>query len=86
VAHVQLKAAQFHAETCYRAALDLHEKENIPEEIARLKAGSALIAEARKHSKGAVVGPLQDVLHDVLRHEAGDEHQPQPGAGEQGDQ
>jgi programmed cell death 6-interacting protein len=61
-AHVQLKAAQFNAEACYRAALDLHEKENIPEEIARLKAGSSLLAEARKQSKGAAVGPLQDVV------------------------
>lgn len=61
-AHVQLKAAQFNAEACYRAALDLHEKENIPEEIARLKAGSSLLAEAQKQSKGAAVGPLQDVV------------------------
>lgn len=61
VAHVQLKSAQFIAESCYRAALDLHEKENIPEEIARLKAGSALLGDARKQAKG-VVGPLQDVV------------------------
>ncbi|KAJ7189305.1 hypothetical protein O6H91_Y533500 [Diphasiastrum complanatum] len=61
VAHVQLKAAQFHAEACYRAALDLHEKENIAEEIARLKAAGAMLSEAKKSGKG-VVGPLLDAV------------------------
>nr|PNR49661.1 hypothetical protein PHYPA_011557 [Physcomitrium patens] len=62
VAHVQLKAAQFNAEAYYRAALDLHDKDDIPEEIARLRVGSSIIAEGRKQAKGAVVGPLQDVV------------------------
>ncbi|CAK9200542.1 unnamed protein product [Sphagnum troendelagicum] len=61
VAHVQLKAAQFNAEACYRAGLELHEKENIAEEIARLKTGSHMLSEARKSGKGGV-GPLMDAV------------------------
>ncbi|WOH07656.1 hypothetical protein DCAR_0727089 [Daucus carota subsp. sativus] len=52
--HVQLKAALFYAEACYRYGLELHEKEEIGEEIARLKSGLNALSEARKSSpKGA---------------------------------
>eukprot|EP00249_Psilotum_nudum_P017974 c26581_g1_i1 orf=67-2718(+) len=61
VAHVQLKAAQFHGEACYRVALELHEKENIAEEIARLKVASNVLSVAKKSGKG-VVGPLLDAV------------------------
>ncbi|CAK9203308.1 unnamed protein product [Sphagnum jensenii] len=61
VAHVQLKSAQFNAEACYRAGLDLHDKENIAEEIARLKAGSHMLSEARRSGKGGVA-PLMDAV------------------------
>ncbi|KAL3693041.1 hypothetical protein R1sor_006692 [Riccia sorocarpa] len=61
VAHVQLKAAQFQAEACYRIALELHEKETIDEEIARLKAASHMLAEAKKSGRG-VVAPLLDAV------------------------
>ncbi|BBN05739.1 programmed cell death 6-interacting protein [Marchantia polymorpha subsp. ruderalis] len=61
VAHVQLKAAQFQAEACYRIALELHEKETIDEEIARLKAASHMLLEAKKSGRG-VVGPLLDAV------------------------
>lgn len=61
VAHVQLKAAQFHGEACYRASLDLHEKENIAEEIARLKAAATALGNAKKSSKG-VVAPLLETV------------------------
>ncbi|KAL4281981.1 hypothetical protein GQ457_03G007140 [Hibiscus cannabinus] len=53
IAHVQLKAALFYAEACYRYGLELHEKEEIAEEIARLKSGVSALAEAKKSSKGA---------------------------------
>eukprot|EP00850_Spirogloea_muscicola_P022347 SM000289S10413 [mRNA] locus=s289:127673:133488:- [translate_table: standard] len=59
--HVQLKAAQFHAEAYFRVALDLHAQENIAEEIARLKAASGVISEVKKNSRG-VVGPLVDAV------------------------
>lgn len=61
IAHVNLKAAQFLGEACYRAALDLHEKENIAEEIARLKVAASTLANAKKSSKG-VVAPLLDAV------------------------
>lgn len=61
VAHVNLKAAQFYGEACYRAALDLHEKENIAEEIARLKSAASTLANAKKVSKG-VVAPFIDAI------------------------
>eukprot|EP00250_Pteridium_aquilinum_P010073 c19135_g1_i1 orf=271-2889(+) len=61
VAHVQLKAVQFHGEACYRISLDLHEKENIAEEIARLKLAASALANAKKSSKG-VVAPLLDAV------------------------
>ncbi|VFQ78155.1 unnamed protein product [Cuscuta campestris] len=53
--HVQLKAALFYAEACYRYSLELHGKEEIAEEIARLKCGISALSEAKKSSpKGAV--------------------------------
>ena len=51
IAHVQLKAAQFFVESCYRLSLGLHEKEEIAEEIARLKDGLATLASARNWGK-----------------------------------
>lgn len=53
IAHVQLKAALFYAEACYRYGLELHDKEEIAEEIARLRSGISALAEAKKSSKGA---------------------------------
>ncbi|KAF4355073.1 hypothetical protein G4B88_004285 [Cannabis sativa] len=53
ISHVQLKASLFFAEACYRCSLELHEKEEIAEEIARLKSGIAALSEAKKSSKGA---------------------------------
>ncbi|KAK4376377.1 hypothetical protein RND71_002673 [Anisodus tanguticus] len=44
VAHVQLKAALFYTEACYRYGMELHEKEEIAEEIARLKSGVSALA------------------------------------------
>ncbi|KAL0914151.1 hypothetical protein M5K25_017660 [Dendrobium thyrsiflorum] len=61
ISHVQLKAAQYHAEACYRYALELHNKENIPEEIARLKVGLSALADAKKSSKGVVAAFLDTV-------------------------
>ncbi|KAK5838540.1 ALG-2 interacting X [Gossypium arboreum] len=53
IAHVQLKAALFYAEACYRYGLELHEKEEIAEEIARLRSGVSTLTETKKSSKGA---------------------------------
>ncbi|CAL0300324.1 unnamed protein product [Lupinus luteus] len=53
LAHVHLKAALFHAEACYRYGLELHEKEEIAEEIARLRIAINVLNEAKKNSKGA---------------------------------
>lgn len=53
ISHVQLKAAFFYAEACYRYGLELHEKEEIAEEIARLKSGISTLSEAKKSTKGA---------------------------------
>lgn len=50
---MQLKAALFYAEACYRYGLELHDKEEIAEEIARLRSGISALAEAKKSSKGA---------------------------------
>lgn len=61
VAHVQLKAAQFHGEACYRIAMELHEKEDIAEEISRLTVASNVLANAKKSGKG-VVAPLLDAV------------------------
>uniref|UniRef100_A0ACD5TJG1 Uncharacterized protein n=1 Tax=Avena sativa TaxID=4498 RepID=A0ACD5TJG1_AVESA len=44
VSHVQLKAAQFYADACYRCSLDLHQQEEIAQEIARLKIGMSNIS------------------------------------------
>ncbi|KAL5761123.1 hypothetical protein ACOSQ2_019961 [Xanthoceras sorbifolium] len=53
ISHVQLKAALFYAEACYRYGLELHEKEEIAEEIARLKSGISVLTDSKKSSKGA---------------------------------
>ncbi|KAL1807535.1 hypothetical protein ACET3Z_024525 [Daucus carota] len=52
--HVQLKEALLYAEACYRYCFELHEKEEVGEEIAWLKSGINALSEARKSSpKGA---------------------------------
>ena len=61
VSHVQLKAAQFYADACYRYSLDLHEKEEIAEEIARLKIGMSALADAKKAAKGVAAQLLDSV-------------------------
>ncbi|PKA50016.1 hypothetical protein AXF42_Ash017555 [Apostasia shenzhenica] len=61
ISHVQLKAAQFYSEACYRCSLELHEKEDIAEEIARLKIGINALIDAKKSAKG-VAAPLLDAV------------------------
>ncbi|XP_065881909.1 vacuolar-sorting protein BRO1 [Euphorbia lathyris] len=61
IAHVQLKAALFYGEACYRYGLELHEKEEIAEEIARLKSGLSALAEAKKNTKGAAAQLLDAI-------------------------
>ncbi|XP_022733925.1 vacuolar-sorting protein BRO1 [Durio zibethinus] len=61
IAHVQLKAALFYAEACYRYCLELHEKEEIAEEIARLRSAVNALAEVKKSSKGAAAQLLDAI-------------------------
>lgn len=53
ISHVQLKAALFYGEACYRYGIELHEKEEIAEEIARSRSGVSVLTESKKSSKGA---------------------------------
>lgn len=61
ISHMQLKAALFFAEACYRYGLELHEKEEIAEEIARLKSGISTLAESKKSTKGAAAQILDAI-------------------------
>ncbi|XP_050374142.1 vacuolar-sorting protein BRO1 [Argentina anserina] len=61
ISHMQLKAALFFAEACYRCGLELHEKEEIAEEIARLKSGISALAESKKSTKGAAAQILDAI-------------------------
>ncbi|XP_048549359.1 vacuolar-sorting protein BRO1-like, partial [Triticum urartu] len=66
ISHIQMKAAQFHADACYRCSLDLHQAEEISEEIVRLQIGMNALADAKKTAKG-VAAPL---LHSVYKLES----------------
>lgn len=59
VAHILLKAALFNAEASYHYAIELHEKTEIGEEIARLQFGINAIVDAKKAVRGAP-GSLYD--------------------------
>ncbi|KAL9683238.1 hypothetical protein QQ045_015057 [Rhodiola kirilowii] len=59
--HVQVKAAFFYAEACYRYCLELHEKEAIGEEIARLQSGIDTLSEAKKSARGVAIQLLDSV-------------------------
>lgn len=61
ISHVQLKAALFYAEACYRYGIELHEKEEIAEEIARLRSGVSALTETKKSSKGAAAQLLEAI-------------------------
>ncbi|KAL0430203.1 UNVERIFIED_CONTAM: Vacuolar-sorting protein BRO1 [Sesamum radiatum] len=65
IAHVQLKAALFYAEACYRYSLELHEKEEIAEEIARLKSGVNALLEAKKTSPKGAAQQLLDAINKL---------------------
>lgn len=58
--HVQLKAALFYGEACYRYSLELHEKEEIAEEIARLKSAVSALSDAKKSSSRGAAQQLLD--------------------------
>ncbi|KAF6168949.1 hypothetical protein GIB67_038446 [Kingdonia uniflora] len=61
ISHVQLKASLYYAEACYRYGMELHEKEEIAEEIARLKSGISALIDAKKSTKG-VSAQLLDAI------------------------
>ena len=64
ISHAQLKAAFFYAEACYQIGLDLHEKEEIAEEIARLRSGISAITDSKKSFRGASQS-LLDAVNDL---------------------
>ncbi|KAK7390918.1 hypothetical protein VNO78_19112 [Psophocarpus tetragonolobus] len=61
IVHVQLKAALFYAEACYRYGFELHDKEEIAEEIARLRSAVNVLTEAKKSSKSAAAQILEAI-------------------------
>ncbi|KAI7996218.1 Vacuolar-sorting protein BRO1 [Camellia lanceoleosa] len=65
LSHVQLKAALFYAEACYRYSLELHEKEEIAEEIARLKSGINALSEAKKSSSKGAAQQILDAINKL---------------------
>nr|GMD72492.1 ALG-2 interacting protein X-like [Ipomoea batatas] len=65
LAHVQLKAALFYAEACYRYGLELHEKEEIAEEIARLKSGINALSEAKRTAPRGAAQQLLDAINKL---------------------
>ncbi|KAL6969911.1 bck1-like resistance to osmotic shock [Sarracenia purpurea var. burkii] len=65
LSHVQLKAALFYAEACYRYGLELHEKEEIAEEIARLKSGINALSEAKKSSSKGAAHQILDAINKL---------------------
>ncbi|KAK4373333.1 hypothetical protein RND71_008717 [Anisodus tanguticus] len=65
LAHVQLKASLFYGEACYRYSLELHDKEEIAEEIARLKSGVNALSEARKTSPRGSPQQLLDAINKL---------------------
>ncbi|CAA0833001.1 Endosomal targeting BRO1-like domain-containing protein [Striga hermonthica] len=65
IAHVHLKSALFYAEACYRYSLELHDKEEIAEEIARLKSGVSALSEAKKSSPRGAAQQLLDAINKL---------------------
>ncbi|CAL5419301.1 unnamed protein product [Camellia sinensis] len=65
LSHVQLKATLFYAEACYRYSLELHEKEEIAEEIARLKSGINALSEAKKSSSKGAAQQILDAINKL---------------------
>lgn len=53
VSHVQLKTAYFYAEAASLYCMDLHQKEDIGQEIARLKLSISSLSDAKRSAKGA---------------------------------
>eukprot|EP00899_Mesostigma_viride_P016596 jgi/Mesvir1/24938/Mv16914-RA.2 len=60
--HLQLKAAQFHAEALLRMAMSHREQEDVAPEIARLTAASQILQAAKKKARGQGSPPLMDAV------------------------
>ncbi|KAK9063707.1 hypothetical protein SSX86_017579 [Deinandra increscens subsp. villosa] len=65
VSHIQLKAALFHAEACYRYSLELHEKDEIGEEIARLNIGITALLDAKRSSPRGAPQQILDAINKL---------------------
>nr|XP_043613755.1 vacuolar-sorting protein BRO1-like [Erigeron canadensis] len=63
--HIHLKAALFYAEACYRYSLELHEKEEIGEEVARLKSGITTLIDAKKSAPWGAPQQILDVINKL---------------------
>ncbi|KAJ3680330.1 hypothetical protein LUZ60_016608 [Juncus effusus] len=53
ISHVQLKSAYFYSQSVHLYCTNLHEKEEIGEEIARLKLASSMLSDAKRSAKYA---------------------------------
>ncbi|XP_024989602.1 vacuolar-sorting protein BRO1-like [Cynara cardunculus var. scolymus] len=65
MSHIQLKAALFYAEACYRYSLELHEKDEIGEEIARLNSGISALSDAKKSSPRGAAQQILDAINKL---------------------
>ncbi|PWA35768.1 BRO1 domain, ALIX V-shaped domain protein [Artemisia annua] len=63
--HIQLKAALYYAEACYRYSLELHEKDEIGEEIARLKSGITALTDAKKSAPRGAPQQILDAINKL---------------------
>jgi programmed cell death 6-interacting protein len=53
VSYVQLKTAYFYSEAAFLYCMDLHQREDIGQEIARLKLSISSLSDAKRSAKGA---------------------------------
>ncbi|KAI3733889.1 hypothetical protein L6452_13347 [Arctium lappa] len=65
MSHIQLKAALFYAEACYRYSLELHEKDEIGEESARLNSGISALSDAKKSSPRGAAQQILDAINKL---------------------
>ncbi|XP_071686334.1 vacuolar-sorting protein BRO1-like [Rutidosis leptorrhynchoides] len=63
--HIQLKTALFNGEACYRSSLELHDKEEIGDEIARLKNGISVLSDAKKSAPRGAPQQILDAINKL---------------------
>ncbi|KAM7274420.1 hypothetical protein ACFE04_016286 [Oxalis oulophora] len=65
ISHVQLKVSLFYAEACHRCSLELHEKEEIGEEIARLRSGITALADVKRLGLRGAPNQIYDAINKL---------------------